>query len=69
MCELQDIFVIIMVKHCCFSGCNSNTKRPQPGVVFKTFVKSPIERVRRWIHLCGRDAKDFDYAKATSRVS
>ena len=56
-----------MTKHCCYKDCVSNSKRT-PGVKFTTFVKPTgpnIQRCRRWVHLCGRDSKDFNYSKVT----
>ena len=57
-----------MVKHCCYGGCNSNSKRHD--VKFIPFVKptSNLQRCRRWIHLCGRDCKIVNYSKI-SQVS
>ena len=54
-----------MVKHCCYSGCNSNTKRHD--VKFIPFVKPSknLQRCRRWVHLCGRDSETFNYTKIT----
>ena len=54
-----------MVKHCCYGGCNSNSKRHD--VKFIPFVKptSNLQRCRRWVHLCGRDSKIFNYSKIT----
>ena len=54
-----------MVKHCCYAGCNSNSKRHD--VKFVPFVKptANLQRCRRWIHLCGRDSKIFNYSKIT----
>ena len=54
-----------MVKHCCYGGCKSNSKRHD--VKFIPFVKptSNLQRCRRWVHLCGRDSKIFNYSKIT----
>ena len=54
-----------MVKHCCYGGCTSNSKRHD--VKFIPFVKptSNLQRCRRWVHLCGRDSKIFNYSKIT----
>ena len=63
--EIQTQKPFEMVKHCCFSGCNSNSKRHD--VKFITFVKpgTNLQRCRRWIHLCGRDSETFNYSKIT----
>ena len=54
-----------MVKHCCYGGCNSNSKRHD--VKFIPFVKPTLnlQRCRRWIHLCGQDCKIVNYSKIT----
>ena len=52
-----------MVKHCCYWNCTADTRKDAAFDDFVTFAKSPIERVRQWVHLCKRDIKDFDYSK------
>jgi hypothetical protein len=49
-------------KHCCYSDCKSDSRRPQHDVNFVQFVSNVKEprRAKRWVHLCGR--KDFTVA-------
>jgi hypothetical protein len=52
-------------KHCCYSDCNSDSRRPQHEINFVQFVSNVKDprRAKRWVHLCGR--KDFTVANIT----
>ena len=56
----------MMVKHCSWGECNSDSRYQKPGVTFIPFPKPNkyLKKARRWVTLCGR-GKHFSVDRIT----
>jgi len=57
----------VMVKHCCYGTCKSDSRRRDTSIVFFPFPKpkTRLEDCLRWIKACGRPHCGFNVNKIT----
>ena len=55
----------MVVKHCCYGLCKSDSRKNEEKVVFLPFPKpiTQAEKCLKWIKLCGRPHNDFNVSK------